>query len=182
LSAEPLLPYKLPKARTTLFVRRLKPLEHEDGILLGNIWGLVTHWNGKVTKPCFENSELCIGGHSEDNQRWAGYVHIYRFEGAKPQFIYLAPETAGQIFELAPPGQPLRGLCFRFMRGKGLTSCPVVQYQPHKNTDPRILPRSLDPYLSLCKFFQVSPGPKFRLAEMGRPGESGGPLQTGRLP
>lgn len=151
----PKKPYSLrdgipPRRRDVLFVQspdageRLKFLVYSQ-----SVWGVYTHYNGK-TKPCYENHDLCEGGHSLLNLRWKGYLHGWSYARNDQVIIQLTLEAANQLVEQLAESAVLRGLTIevcRTAKKKGRSSCHVLgQYAQH---DSAKLPPEIDPLRSL---------------------------------
>lgn len=119
------------------------------------IWGLWTHFNGR-TKPCFENHELCEGGHDEETLRWYGYIFGFHYGLNRCSFLQLTAAAARQWFEQIAPGVSLRGMVVDVSRTaskKGRVNLKVAEYMSSSIDSAA---KDKDPHASVFKLWKVN--------------------------
>jgi len=119
------------------------------------IWEVWTHYSGR-TQPCFENHDLCKGGHDESTLRWYGYVFGYHEHRRGPGFVQLTVGAARLWMAQIADGVSLRGMVFDIQRGaskKGPQLLNVVHYVHNSEEQ---MGKDCDPQLSLFRMWHVN--------------------------
>lgn len=135
------------------------------------IWQMWTHFKGK-TKPCFENHDLCEGGHDEKTMRWYGYVYGWHEARNGPAFIQLTTGAARTWLKQVASGVSLRGMIITVSRGPKKQGPQRLRVDKFCSTDAVNMGADLDPQHSLFRLWQVNHlGHAFSLSLVSEPEE-----------
>lgn len=93
---------------------------------------LYTHYNGKVTVPCYLDRSLCDPKHSLLNLRWKGYVFGFDFGRNNLGFLQLTHEAANMLLDQLEGPQALRGLTVDVCRTKKRNGRMLVHVDMYK--------------------------------------------------
>lgn len=145
-----------PRKREVLFVQSPRPNESLKILVYSpSIWGCYSHFRNRKTVPCFENTELCPGGHSELNRRWKGWLHGWSYDRNEPVFVQLTVEAANQLQEQVPATVNYRGITIlvsRTAKGNGRENC-IWESQYTIKPD-HLMPQPLDPRRSIFNLWK----------------------------
>ena len=109
-----------PRHGPELYIRRLKANQVIMlWVLSSKLWGTWTHWDGKKSMPCLADPRECHGCKAGWPERWKGFLHTWNTERRQEEFLELTPLAADHLLSQTSDLQTLRGLCFKFCRGKG---------------------------------------------------------------
>jgi hypothetical protein len=145
-----------PRARgDLLWVERLKGGEEGKYVVTGHrVYGFYTHWTGQRTVPCWENHDLCEGGHSENTLRENYFLQCWSLKKNKGVFLYFTPEARNQFFAQVEGSKSFQGVTLIVKRTgakNGRLNVELSQYDQPK----LIRTKELDPYLSVLTFLKV---------------------------
>lgn len=145
-----------PRARgDILWVDKLKGGEEGKYLICSNkVYGFFSHWTGQRTVPCWENHDLCEGGHNENTLRENYFLQCWSMQKNKGVFLYLTPEARNQFYAQVETTKSFNGLTIVVKRTgakNGRLNVELAQY-----VEPKILRvKELDPYLSVLTFMRV---------------------------
>ena len=149
---------KPPKKDETLWVvspkgnERLKFIVYSPAVM-----GVHCHWTGRRTVPCFENQDLCEGGHKDATQKWRGYVHAWAYDLGRQVFVQLTGEAVESWWAQCGPGVSLRGQIVEVIRTQKNNGRLTVQVDKYLTREKDKLPEPRDCKLSLFKLWGVRP-------------------------
>jgi hypothetical protein len=147
-----------PPRRDVLWVERVRGGEKFTArVYSPSMWGVWTHYVKGFSQPCYENSELCCGGHLESNMRWYGYVHAYSFKRQRAVIIQLTAGAAREWLEQLAEGTVLRGQQIEVSRTAADKGRVHVQVQQYQTVAADAIPPHIDPYRSLLAMWKVPP-------------------------
>jgi hypothetical protein len=138
-----------------LWVERLKGGEEKKLVITGKrVYGFFTHWTGTRTVPCWENHDLCEGGHTENTLRENYFLQCWSLNSNKGVFLYLTPEAERMFTAQIESGKTILGLTLRVRRTGAKNGRLIVELDQY--AEPRIIrAKELDPYLSVLTFLKV---------------------------
>jgi hypothetical protein len=145
-----------PEPGPKMWIVRLKKNEKVHCTILSkSMWGILTHWNGKNSEPCYEPADTCPGCQRKMAQRWKGYLHIYDHELRRDRFLELTPSAARSIVEQCDTNFPLRGQRVQVRRMNGDNARLKVEVQARLHDDFQ-LPEEKDPLPTLMALWGCS--------------------------
>jgi hypothetical protein len=151
-----LTPCGAPKMRgDILWVERLKGGEESKLVVCSNkVYGFYTHWTGSRTVPCWENHDLCEGGHTENSLRENYFVQCWSQKKNKQVFLYLTPEARNQFFAQMEGNKSFLGQTIVVRRTGAKNGRLLVELAQY--AEPKLIRvKELDPYLSVLTFLKV---------------------------
>lgn len=145
-----------PRARgDVLWVERLKGGDNQSFIVVSNkVYGFYTHWTGAKTVPCWENHDLCEGGHTENTLRENYFLQCWSLKSNKAVFLYLTPEARNQFFAQTNAGKGYVGIKLNVRRTGAKNGRLIIEVDD--NSLPKLIRcKELDPYISVLTFLKV---------------------------
>lgn len=138
-----------------LWVERLKGGDTQKFIVVSNqLYGFYTHWTGAKTVPCWENHELCEGGHTENTLRENYFLQCWSCKSNKAVFLYLTPEARNQFFAQTDAKKGYQGITIVVRRTGAKNGRLMIELDQY--ADPKLVRcKELDPYLSVLTFLKV---------------------------
>lgn len=145
-----------PPVKDVLYVQRLKGDERGQFILYSPaMWGVWTHFHNGRTQPCFENHDLCYGGHQETNLRWKGYVHCWSFMMGRQVILQFTENAARQLLSQLPSGCSLRGKTIEAARSKKSKGRMNVELDRYAMDRADGVPPAIDPLKSIFNMWGI---------------------------
>ena len=133
------------------------------------IWEIWTHFTGR-TKPCFENHELCQGGHDEATLRWYGYVFGWHEARRGKAFLQLTVGAARKWFDQIAQGVSLRGMVLDVSRGTSKKGPQVLNVVQYVHVGQNEMGQDCDPQHSCFRMWKVNHlGNAFKLSLVSGP-------------
>jgi hypothetical protein len=111
----------------------------------------------KRTVPCFENHDLCYGGHSLANLKWRCYVFGFSYKRRKNCFLQLTWEAWETWAHQLQPGTSLRGQTIQVHRTEKNNGRLWIEVETWREKDRADLPRNEDVTLSLYNLWEFDP-------------------------
>jgi hypothetical protein len=143
-----------PRPGPKIEIRRLRAGQTSTVVILSkSVWGVWTHWNGKVTEPCYEEKKKCPGCKKGLPKRWKGYLHCYDFNRRDECFVELTPISADAMACQVQAGDSLRGYRFRLQRANGDKARLSVTLLP--SVEIPDLPAEKDVQVVLCRLWEL---------------------------
>lgn len=161
--------------RITPEISRREEPQHKEGVLWveclkGNesqkfevyspaIMGCEMHWmpNIRRTVPCFENHDLCPGGHSEKTLKWRAYVHAYSLKRKRQVFVQLTWDAWCSWKSQLPDGKILRGSLIQVHRTNADNGRLWVEVESWRTEGKKPLPFAMDCKASLFAMWKFNP-------------------------
>lgn len=145
-----------PPPKDVIWVARIKPMTREKFTVYSPaLWGVWTHWTGKLTQPCYADHQFCHQGHKEETLRWKAYVFGWSFERNRQEFLELTAGACDHWLSQLAPGVSLRGMTIEVYRDKRQKGPLLVQVAPHVKRDCSTLPPDRNPEKSLLRLWKV---------------------------
>lgn len=145
------------KRKDIFFVESPKALERIEYIVYSvELETCYTHFLNGKTFPCYEDHDLCEGGHTEMNIRWKGYFLGYSDKRREPVFCQLTLDAGNQLMDQLADRTNLRGLKIAVARSKknnGRMSCGLVE--THRTLDTYKLPPVVPARRSLLNLWKL---------------------------
>lgn len=111
----------------------------------------------KRTVPCFKNTDLCPGGHTEKNRKWRCYVYAFSQKRHKNVFIQLTKDAWESWMCQVRPGQNLRGQSIIVHRTEKNNGRLWVEVEQWKSDDKMAMPADEDCKLSVFELWGFHP-------------------------
>src|SRR5262249_26461566 len=138
-----------------LWVEKLRGNDQQSFVIVSpKLFGFYTHYTDNGSKPCWENHDLCEGGHKETNIRENFLLQAWSLKANKLVFLYLTPGAAEQLEDQVEPGTLFRGLpvvVSRTTKNNGRLNIQVSEFQSAQ----KISSREIDPWESIMVFLKV---------------------------
>jgi hypothetical protein len=143
-----------PRRSSVLWVECIRGNERQKFTVYSPvIFGVYQHWTGRRTVPCWENHELCQGGHRESTLKWRGYIHAWSYTRNSAVFVQLTGESIDCWWNQIARGVSLRGQQIYVVRSKADNGRLFVEVDKYSTRDANKLPEPLDPRESLFKMW-----------------------------
>ncbi len=142
---------------------------HKFTVFSPCVQGVNMHWlaREKRTVPCFQNHDLCPGGHSEKNLKWRCYVHAYSHKRHKQVFVQLTDDAWQSWLHQLREKQNLRGQTIILHRSEKKNGRLWVEVEDWSSDSKRKMPEPLDCKLSLFAMWRFDPSEIMLSANLG---------------
>jgi hypothetical protein len=150
-----------PRPGPELWIRRLRAGQSMTAtILAASLYGLIVHWAGSKSAPCYKDKKKCDGCKRQLPQRWKGYLHAFDHDKREQCFVEVTPLTAESLASQVGTRGGYRGVRVRFERLNGDKARMRVTLLG--TTDLGIeMPKERDPYETLAKLWGLPGGSEF---------------------
>lgn len=132
-----------PKFKRVTEIVTISPTEPLEGVVVSTkVMGIMTHWDGKRTRPCLDTdgSGGCPGCDAQQPSRYQGFLELRTKYGQKNVFVALTPGAADELEE-SHGSVLLRGRTVRIWRERRSKRSPlrvmVLQEVPVKSNVPK---------------------------------------------
>jgi len=131
--------------------------------------GVNMHWisGERKTVPCFQDTTLCPGGHSEKNRKWRCYVFAYSYKRHKNVFVQLTKDAWESWLTQCREGVNLRGQTVNVHRTEKNNGRLYVEVETWRNDARKDLPLDQDVKLSLFDLWRYDPCEATSFANLG---------------
>lgn len=133
------------------------------------VQGVNMHWLAKVkrTVPCFENRDLCPGGHSESNLKWRCYVFAYSYKRRANVFVQLTKDAWESWLCQCREGVSFRGQTINVHRTEKDNGRLWVEVETWRSEARAEIPANQDCKLSLFDLWRFDPSGATLEANLG---------------
>ena len=123
------------------------------------VQGLEMHWRPaeRRTVPCFQNHDLCPGGHSEKTRKWRCYVFAFSYKRHKNVFVQLTKDAWDSWLSQVKPGASLRGSTINVHRSEKDNGRLWVEVEQWRDNQRKDMPQNEDVRLSAFDLWRFDP-------------------------